>query len=202
VLFTATGLARTVGDRELYSGVEFNLERGGCLVVRGPSGSGKSLFLRQLAGLDVETCGVVCLDGATIESIGAPMWRGSVSLVQQTPTVMLGSPLDTAEVLSKLKVNVERGWSSPEGIAAEMGITGSMWRQAWSLLSGGERQRCHLALAMAGGPDVLLLDEPTSALDSASVEGVERTIKRFTCVLVTHDDRQADRLATSTLVLA
>ena len=202
MLFTASGLGRTIGGRELYSGVDFSLSAGDCLVVRGASGSGKSLLLRQLASLDVETVGVVCLAGATVETMGAPMWRSSVSLVQQTPTVMSGSPSDTAEELSKLKVNLEGRWSPPGLIAADLGITKTMWNQPWNSLSGGERQRCHLALAMAGGPEILLLDEPTSALDSASVEAVERTISQFTCVLVTHDDAQAKRLATSTLVIS
>ena len=202
MLFTAKGLGRKVGGRQLYSGLDFSLESGDCLVVRGPSGSGKSLFLRQLAYLDLEISGVISLDGVTIEALGAPKWRSAVSYVQQTPTIMSGSPMDTAADLSRLRVNVERGWSSPEEIAARMGITSEMWRQPWSSLSGGERQRCHLALAMAGGPKVLLLDEPTSALDSACVEAVERAISQFTCVLVTHDDSQAERLATSTLVIS
>jgi putative ABC transport system ATP-binding protein len=202
VLFAGNGLGRTIGGRELYRGVDFSLSKGDCLVVRGASGSGKSLFLRQLASLDVETVGVVYLEGVTVETMGAPMWRSAVSLVQQTPTVMSGSPFDTAEELSKLKVNLDGRWSPPDLIAAELGITNAMWSQPWNSLSGGERQRCHLALAMAGGPEILLLDEPTSALDSVSVEAVERTIGKFTCVLVTHDDAQAKRLATSTLVIS
>ena len=202
MLFSATGLSRKVGGRQLYNDLDFKLNSGECLVVRGPSGSGKSLFLRHLAGLDLNVSGVVRLEGETIESLGAPLWRNAVSYVQQTPSVMVGSPYDTAEAISNLKVNVIGGWTEPEGIAAAMGITATMWSQPWSSLSGGERQRCHLALAMAGGPRVLLLDEPTSALDSAAVEAVERTISQFTCVLVTHDESQAERLATATLVIS
>ena len=74
MLFTAKGLGRKVGGRQLYSGLDFSLESGDCLVVRGPSGSGKSLFLRQLAYLDLEISGVISLDGVTIEALGAPKW--------------------------------------------------------------------------------------------------------------------------------
>jgi putative ABC transport system ATP-binding protein len=74
-------------------------------------------------------------------------------------------------------------------------------------LSGGEAQRVALARTLANLPEVLLLDEPTSALDPESVRGVEELIlglveeRRMACVIVTHDNAQAMRLAPRTMIM-
>jgi len=74
-------------------------------------------------------------------------------------------------------------------------------------LSGGEAQRVSVARTLANSPLVLLLDEPTSSLDDASKREVELLIQRIvqeqklTCVVVTHDTAQAERLAQRALLL-
>ena len=77
--------------------------------------------------------------------------------------------------------------------------------QEWNILSGGERARASLAIAVALGPDVLLLDEPTSALDPQTTLAVERSLcsgeAASILVWVTHSDEQHARVATHTLEL-
>ena len=104
----------------------------------------------------------------------------------------------------------QRGEELPQGrvesLLLDVGLTGYSERDVANL-SGGEAQRVSLARALANDPVVLLLDEPTSALDEASKLVVEAMILRvvrdsqLTCVIVTHDNAQAERFAERVLVL-
>jgi putative ABC transport system ATP-binding protein len=93
-----------------------------------------------------------------------------------------------------------------EGLLERVGLPGLADRDV-SNLSGGEAQRVALARTLANEPEVLLLDEPTSALDEASVSGIEKLIlgivreRRMTCLIVTHNRPQAERLAGRTMVM-
>jgi putative ABC transport system ATP-binding protein len=98
---------------------------------------------------------------------------------------------------------------SPEQIdslLARVGLAGTATRDV-SRLSGGEAQRVSLARTLANAPEALLLDEPTSALDETSARGIEELIRdiirerAMTCVIVTHNKPQAERIAARTMVM-
>jgi putative ABC transport system ATP-binding protein len=104
----------------------------------------------------------------------------------------------------------QRGANLPaEQIAAllqRVGLSGYQKRDV-SNLSGGEAQRVSIARMLANAPEVLLLDEPTSALDEESAREVEDLVldivreRRMTCVIVTHNNGQARRLADRTMII-
>lgn len=175
-------------------GVSLTLERGRCLAVTGPSGSGKSLLLRALADLD-PTEGTVRFQGIHREALPAPEWRRRVCYVA-----------------------AESGWWA-ETVAEHMPDTPDTWRPLmeavglaeasdWPItrLSSGERQRLSVVRALARQPAVLLLDEPTANLDAKSTAAVETLIRRALSngvgvILASHDPAQVKRLADACIAL-
>jgi phosphate-transporting ATPase len=184
---------RNLHQMDLFP-TSFNLEDGECLVVQGPSGSGKSLLLRAIADLDPNQ-GEIMLDGKSRETIPAPQWRRQVVYLPSEP-----------------------GWWS-DNVADHFLPGGEVipWIEAMHLpvairdrtvqrLSTGERQRLALARALVLHPRVLLLDEPTSGLDSSATHAVEQILKEclrmgVSILWVTHDPEQARRIAKRCLLV-
>jgi phosphate-transporting ATPase len=184
---------RNLHQMDLFP-TSFNLEDGECLVVQGPSGSGKSLLLRAIADLDPNQ-GEIMLDGKSRETIPAPQWRRQVVYLPSEP-----------------------GWWS-DNVADHFSPGGEVipWIEAMHLpvairdrtvqrLSTGERQRLALARALVLHPRVLLLDEPTSGLDSSATHAVEQILKEclrmgVSILWVTHDPEQARRIAKRCLLV-
>lgn len=188
------GLTVRVGDEVLFEGLTFSVGPEEALVVQGPSGSGKSRLLRALAGLDPIAGGTIRLGDNTPGALGMPAWRSRVTYVPQDVPGLPGAPADFLERVRSL-AGARAEVRAPPDLAASWGLPPEKWEQPWSRLSGGERQRAFLAVAVARGPDVLLLDEPTSAMDPATVRSVEASLSEHRCVWVTHDPDQAARIA-------
>lgn len=174
--------------------VSFELHKGDCLVVRGPSGSGKSLLLRALADLD-EAAGIVRLDGQERSQMSAICWRRKMCYLAAESGWWRER---VAEHFNHLE--------TAKKCAARLGLDASLFAAPVARLSSGERQRLALVRALEGHPGVLLLDEPTSALDEHSTALVEREIHRLqregvVMIIVTHIDAQAERLATHVLTI-
>jgi putative ABC transport system ATP-binding protein len=185
----------------VLSGITAQIEPGRCTALAGPSGAGKSTLLRLLDRLEEPTAGSVLLRGRPLPSYDVLEVRRRVGLVQQAP-VLLG-----ATVLEDLRTG-RPALTEDEAVAllGRVGLADQALTRATASLSGGEAQRLCLARALAVGPEVLLLDEPTSALDAVAAMSVERVVRALvadglTAVLVSHDLRQARRLADDVLVL-
>jgi ABC-type Fe3+/spermidine/putrescine transport system ATPase subunit/ABC-type sulfate transport system permease component len=170
------------------------------LAVVGPSGSGKSVTLRVLAGLLGPDAGTVTYGGVDV-SRTAPQ-RRRIGYVPQGFGLIPGRTV----------------WQQ-----AVFGVHADPARAAWWLetlhldglldrlpeqLSGGQRQRASLARALAGDPQVVLLDEPFSALDAPVRAELRRELRRLqrevnlSTVLVTHDPEEAAMLADEIVVLS
>jgi len=167
----------------------FELAAGECLALRGPSGAGKSLLLRALADLDPND-GDLRLDGKPREEIPAPVWRRRVGYVPAEPgwwSERLGDHFDD--------------WQGQTGPARRLEISPEVDTRPVSRLSTGERQRLALLRALEHRPEVLLLDEPTGPLDEETTAAVEALLREkqdngLAILWVTHDKRQAERVAT------
>ena len=172
----------------------FVLRRGECIVVRGPSGAGKTLLLRSIADLDAND-GEVCLNGRRRESVSAPEWRRQVGYLPAEPAWW-------ADTVGAHYAD----WGAAAPLVQRLGLP--VEAATWDLTrpSTGERLRLALVRALLIGPQVLLLDEPTAALDPVAVALVEALIREqmargLSVLWVTHDESQADRMATRLLIV-
>ncbi len=199
MLFEGRALTRRIGERVLYRDLSFALRAGEVLAVRGASGSGKTRFLRQLAGLDSLEGGELRLEGRGPRDWGFQHWRSEVCLVPQPAPVFTGTPVDLQLRIGALRAQRDRPARDPQAIAVDWGLPERLWTNPWKELSLGERQRALLAILLARGPRVLLLDEPTATLDPDSVSAVEASLRERTCVWVTHLPEQAERVGHHTL---
>jgi len=173
---------------------DFSLEAGECLVISGPSGSGKSVLLRALADLN-QSDGEVLLDGVERNSMSGPVWRQKVRYLAAEPGWWAETPVEHFHDSGWLRQNL-----------AMLGLEKSLEDRPVSQLSTGERQRMALLRALEDNPDVLLADEPTAALDEESIEKAQILLRKYldeggVLLLVTHSSKQARAFATKRIKL-
>ena len=168
---------------------ELILGMGACAAITGPSGSGKSLFLRMIADLDPNE-GEVWLNGRERASMPAPEWRQHATYVSAESGWWADMVIEHFARKSRSEV---------AALAARLGVRVDRLDAPVAQLSTGEKQRLSLVRALLPSPPVLLLDEPTGPLDEESVAQVEillqeRMATGTSILLVTHDPNQAERL--------
>jgi putative ABC transport system ATP-binding protein len=198
-------LSRIVSAKRLVDDITVPIQKGEVLAVVGPSGSGKSSFLRLLNRLDEPTSGTVYLEGTDYRQIPPQELRRRVGLVTQTPYLFPGTIADNLRYGPR-----QQGKDLPETtitfLLDQVGLADRADSDVVNL-SGGEAQRVSLARAIANVPTVLLMDEPTSALDERAKDEVEALILKIvrqnalTCVMVSHDLAQAARIASRVMIV-
>jgi phosphate-transporting ATPase len=174
--------------------IDLDLASGECIAVMGPSGAGKTLLLRAIADLD-PGAGSVVLDGKKREDVPGPEWRRRVAYLAS----------DSGWWADRVGDHFEDR-AAAAAIVTRLGLPSAALDWPVDRLSTGERQRLALARALVRRPRVLLLDEPTSGLDEAARLGVETVLKErleagAAILFVTHDSRQARRMARTCLWL-
>ncbi len=202
----ATDIGKTVptldGQLTILDGIDLEINVGESLAVVGASGSGKTTLIGILAGLDLPSRGQVHLAGheltAMDEEERARVRGEHVGFVFQTFR-LLASLTAVENVMLPAEL---RGDAGAESQARELLDRVGLADRASHYprqLSGGEQQRVGIARAFASRPTVLFADEPTGNLDTRTgarvIELLFQLNEEFdtTLVLVTHDDRLADR---------
>lgn len=208
-LLSAHNLGRQLRDRWLWRGIRFELHPGECLGLVAPSGSGKTLLLRNLVWLDPLTTGQVCFLGKTPREWGLPTYRRQIMYLPQRAVAFTGTVQANLQQAFKTQIHAQRCFD-PDRIQAwlqQLGRGPDFLDLEGSRLSGGEVQILALLRALQFDPQVLLLDEPTSSLDVTTTRQVEALLRQWlqppdrACILTSHDPNQIARITTRQLHL-
>ena len=210
VLFEIKGFQKKFGELTVFDGLDETISKGDVVVIIGPSGGGKSTFIRCLNLLEQPTAGTILFEGQDITAKGFDVnrHRQKVGMVFQQFNLFNNLTVLENITISQIKV---KGLSQAESEAKAMTLlkrvglddkAGSYPSQ----LSGGQKQRIAIVRALAMEPDVLLFDEPTSALDPEMVGEVLQVISDLvkdgiTMVVVTHEMGFARKVGTRVLFM-
>lgn len=195
-LIRVEDLHKSFGDLQVLKGVNEHISKGEVVSIIGPSGGGKSTFLRCLNLLEVPTSGHIYFEGVDItdKSVNINVHRQKMGMVFQHfnvfPNMTVGQNVAMAPTLLGKK-SAKEAEEMVKELLDRVGLYDKL-NQYPKKLSGGQKQRLAIVRALAMEPDVMLFDEPTSALDPEMVGEVLQVIKELvktgmTTVIVTHE---------------
>lgn len=195
-LIEVSDLHKSFGELKVLKGVSEHISKGEVVSIIGPSGGGKSTFLRCLNLLEIPDSGKILFEGEdiTAKGVNIDLHRQKRGMVFQHfnvfPHMTVGENITMAPVLLGKKKQNEAVEMAKE-LLNKVGLS-SKYDEYPQRLSGGQKQRLAIVRALAMEPDVMLFDEPTSALDPEMVGEVLNVIKSLvkdgmTTVIVTHE---------------
>ena len=195
-IITVENLHKKFGSLHVLKGVTEHIARGEVVSVIGPSGGGKSTFLRCLNLLETPEEGRILFEGTDItdKHVDINIHRQKMGMVFQHfnvfPNMSVGKNVTLAPVLLRKKTQKEADEMARE-LLNRVGLL-EKFDEYPGKLSGGQKQRLAIVRALAMEPEVMLFDEPTSALDPEMVGEVLDVIKGLvdtgmTTVIVTHE---------------
>lgn len=211
--------AGTVNEKKALSGLSLKLEHGDFVTIVGSNGAGKSTMFNAVAGSFYVDDGSILLDGKNITYLPEHKRSRNIGRLFQDPLRGTAPHMTIEENLALAFLRTSRGnpfskiskkdkeFFQEKLKLLDMGLEQRM-KQPVGLLSGGQRQALTLLMATMVPPKLLLLDEHTAALDPATAEKVlelTRTIvaqEKITCMMVTHNMKQALDLGNRTLMMA
>ena len=211
VKIKVTDLRKNFRHLEVLKGVNLQVREGEVVCIIGPSGGGKSTFLRCLNQLESVTSGEVIVDDyvLTDKKVDINKIRENIGMVFQSFNLfphltakrnIMMAPVDLKKMT---KAEAER---KAEELLKRVGLSEKADSYPHQL-SGGQQQRVAIARALAMQPDVMLFDEPTSALDPEMVGEVLQVMKELaaeglTMVVVTHEMGFAREVADRVILMA
>jgi phospholipid/cholesterol/gamma-HCH transport system ATP-binding protein len=210
VIIQVDNLHKAFGERQIYAGLSLDVRRGESLCVLGGSGTGKSVLLRILLGLERADQGTLSFGGEDITHLDergffeirkrmAMAFQNAALFDSMTVAENVAYPLRQQRKLDDREIDAK-----VKDMIGRVGLE-EAYAKLPAELSGGMKKRVAIARAIVAEPEVLLLDEPTAGLDPPTTRKIDellRTIQRtlgITIVTVTHDLETAyfvaDRIA-------
>ena len=189
-------ISKKFGNLKVLENVSTQIAKGECIGLIGPSGTGKSVFLRTIAMLEKPDCGEIFINGTEITKKGIDInkIREKMGMVYQG--FHLFSHLNVVDNITLAPIKVKKQDKIvAEKKAMELLSMVGLNDKAKSFpheLSGGQQQRIAIARCLAMEPEILLFDEPTSALDPTMTSEVLAIIRKLTTmgltmIIVTHE---------------
>ena len=198
-------LKKSYGSLDVLRDISTDVHRGEVISIIGPSGTGKSTFLRCLNLLEQPTAGSIVVDGENILAKGYPVnqLRQKMGMVFQSFNLFEHKTVLENVIFAPCQLRHEpEEEARKEGLALLRKVGLAEKADVYpSSLSGGQKQRVAIARALAMKPDVILFDEPTSALDPTMVGEVLSVIRQLakegmTMLIVTHEMKFARDVST------
>ena len=210
-MIKTVNLHKSFGELKVLRGVSQTVEKGEVVSIIGPSGGGKSTFLRCLNLLEKPESGQIFFEGREItgKHVDIDAHRQKMGMVFQHfnvfPHLSVSENITMAPMMLKGKSQAEANDMARE-LLSRVGLI-EKFDEMPGKLSGGQKQRLAIVRALAMEPDVMLFDEPTSALDPEMVGEVLDVIKGLvntgmTSVIVTHEMRFAREVSDRVLFMA
>ena len=210
-IIKTVNLHKSFGNLHVLQGVNQTIHKGEVISIIGPSGGGKSTFLRCLNLLEKPEKGQIFFNGEDItgKKVNIDKHRQKMGMVFQQfnvfPHLTVAENITLAPMMLKGKSEEEAN-AMARDLLARVGLL-DKYDEMPGNLSGGQKQRLAIVRALAMEPEVMLFDEPTSALDPEMVGEVLDVIKGLvesgmTCVIVTHEMRFAEEVSDRVLFIA
>jgi phospholipid/cholesterol/gamma-HCH transport system ATP-binding protein len=198
-IIAVRGLRNQFGTQVIHDNLDLEVRRGEVLGVVGGSGTGKSVLLRTIVGLNRPRAGSIVVLGQDTATLGDAAWEA----LQQRWGVLFqsGALFSSLTVAQNIQVPMKEHTDLPPKLQSELttlkielvGLPAEAGAKFPSELSGGMKKRAGLARSLALDPEILFLDEPTAGLDPIGAAAFDQLIRSLqqslglTVFMVTHD---------------
>lgn len=207
-LLSIRGLSKSFGGKTVLDGINLDVDEGESLVVIGGSGTGKSVLLRSILGLETPDAGQILFQGQPLEGAHRAAFMEGFGMLFQHAALF-----DSLRVWQNVAFRLLRRMPAAEARAiaiqklARVGLGPEVGDLRPAELSGGMRKRAGLARAIAAEPRVIFFDEPTTGLDPIRAARINALIRSIvdetgaTAITITHDMTSVRAIADNVALL-